>query len=110
MRLFPQILALVLIATLASTSIGIHALVLPAPHVHPAGCHGHGSPTPAPVSYQCCVAGHHQAIPGSLFSGLVSLAYFGTTEDAENVVPVEPLGTTPVSSSPGSPGITSLRI
>lgn len=40
---------------------------------HPAGCHGHGStapenPSPVPTSYQCCVNGHHAAIPNASFT------------------------------------------
>ena len=37
---------------------------------HPAGCHNHSPeiPSPTPTSYQCCVSGHHAAIPNAAFS------------------------------------------
>lgn len=37
---------------------------------HPAGCHGHRpvAPSPAPISFQCCVNGHHAAIPNAAFT------------------------------------------
>jgi hypothetical protein len=40
-----------------------------APSGHP-GCHGHApiTPVPSPTNYQCCVSGHHAAMPGAAFS------------------------------------------
>jgi len=41
-----------------------------APARHPAGCHSHSpaTPSPTPLSYQCCVNGHAAAIPNAAFS------------------------------------------
>lgn len=38
--------------------------------VHPAGCHSHvpANSSPAPISFQCCVNGHHAAIPNAAFT------------------------------------------
>ena len=35
---------------------------------HP-GCHGHApvTPVPSPTNYQCCVSGHHVAMPSAAF-------------------------------------------
>src|SRR3989442_12560890 len=104
---------LLLIAFSAAT-LSAHPLMLPAQTAHPAGCHGHGSPTPtAPVSYQCCISGHHRALPGNFFSGAVLLSDFGRTSDSGGILPAYHLTFRPVfliSSSPGSPGLTSLRV
>jgi hypothetical protein len=38
--------------------------------VPPAGCHHHGPavPSPAPANFQCCVSGHHVAVPSVSFA------------------------------------------
>jgi|SRR5579862_593639 len=40
------------------------------PRVHPAGCHDRhpATPFPTPVSFQCCVNGHHAALPNASFT------------------------------------------
>ncbi len=71
--------AVLLIFTMGCALIGAHAQLFPAAQAsHPAGCHGRGpgipsrshfpAPIPAPTSYQCCVNGHHAAIPNAAFS------------------------------------------
>ena len=67
--------AVALLVTMAAALPGAHGLqVSTAQTEHPAGCHGHGPATPSPspsnlpTSYQCCVSGHHAAIPNSAFS------------------------------------------
>jgi hypothetical protein len=87
----------------------------------PAGCHDHALPAslplpvvpatvpPAPRSYQCCVAGHHAAIPLASFSFRLVLACMGaadagqfsfvTTLHFSFLVPVSPFGSPPGSFS-----------
>ncbi len=64
--------AVLLLGTiLAGVSGALAAAVSPALTTgHSAGCHGHGpaTPSPAPVSFQCCVNGHHAAIPNASFT------------------------------------------
>jgi len=62
--------AVLLLFTMAAALPGVQALALSAPQTsHTAGCHGHGpAQTPAPTSCQCCVNGHHQAIPSASVS------------------------------------------
>jgi hypothetical protein len=90
-----------------------------------AGCHDHTLPTslPSPVfpatvpraprSYQCCVTGHHAAIPLAPFSLRLVLAWVGETTDAAQFSSVTELHfsslllVSPFSSPPGS---FSLRI
>ncbi len=56
---------------------------------HPAGCHSlppsvpfPDVPSPAPPNYECCVMGHHWAIPGAAFSVDPPVALLaGSTED-----------------------------
>lgn len=67
MRRISRTIAMVVLVTMCATLLDAPVLALPTILVgHPARCHG-GTPapqTPAPVSYQCCVSGHHWAIPG----------------------------------------------
>jgi hypothetical protein len=63
--------AFLLIAALAAGAPSVQLMAMPSqPANHPAGCHDSGpvDPSPAPPSYQCCVSGHHWAIPGTAFS------------------------------------------
>jgi hypothetical protein len=58
-------------AIVAALPGGLAAAVFPENSAgHPAGCHGHGpaTPSPAPISYQCCVNGHHAALPNASFT------------------------------------------
>ncbi|MGC1451057.1 MAG: hypothetical protein WA830_13595 [Candidatus Sulfotelmatobacter sp.] len=64
-------IAVLLLVTLVAMLSGAQALPVPAAHPnHPSGCHGHGPEIPAPgrTGYQCCVGGHHAAIPNASFS------------------------------------------
>ena len=73
-----RMIAGLLLAATATSLPGAQALALPAAlpvhiHLHPAGCHSPkptapAVPDPAPTSYQCCVNGHHAAIPNGLFT------------------------------------------
>ena len=66
------ILRMVGVVLLIATAAMPAAQAMPfpaAPSGHP-GCHGHApaTPVPAPTNYQCCVSGHHAAMPGAAFS------------------------------------------
>jgi hypothetical protein len=87
----------------------------------PAGCHDHALPAslalpvvpatvpPAPRSYQCCVTGHHAAIPFASFSLRTALACIGpadtgqfsslTTLHFSSLILVSPFGSPPGSFS-----------
>jgi len=61
--------AMLLLVTMALGLPGAEAMPSVAPAGHAAGCHGHqpSTPSPVPTSYQCCVNGHHAAIPNLSF-------------------------------------------
>src|ERR1700687_767068 len=64
-------IAVMLLVVMAAAVPGAHALAfLTTQPVHPAGCHSHGPaiPAPAPNSFQCCMSGHHAAMPHASFS------------------------------------------
>jgi len=68
-----RIVGLVLLIATAAALPGMQAMPsAAAPAGHPAGCHSHSNapaiPSPAPVSYQCCVSGHQTALPNVAFS------------------------------------------
>src|SRR5260370_28398667 len=62
--------ALLLLAATASTLQGATALRPSTAPAHSAGCHGDqpATPSPAPSRYQCCVNGHHTALPNAPFA------------------------------------------
>ena len=74
MPMFSRILAAILLSLAASTSPAAAAIALGVPSGvtgQSAGCHsGHQTPShdPAPVSYQCCAAGHDVALLGNGFA------------------------------------------
>ena len=68
MRPHSRMAALLLLVALAATLPGVQAVVISAAPTHPAGCHNHLPSKPAPASYQCCVSGHHAALPNATFS------------------------------------------
>ena len=69
--------AVLLLLTMACALPSAHGhLAATAQESHPAGCHSHmpaiparsPSDLPVPTSYECCVNGHHAAIPNAAFS------------------------------------------
>ena len=114
MPLLSRTLALIVLAALTVSSAGAQGLIFPAAqNSRPAGCHGHPQPTPAPLNHDCCIAGHDQAVPGNMFSGLTLLPFFGALIDYQSFTrPACMSGSSFVSvaSPPGSPGLLVLRI
>jgi len=63
-----RIVAALLVVAVCAALPGAQAWAMSAAQpVHPAGCHGHGPAIPSPVSYQCCVNGHHWAVTSAGF-------------------------------------------
>ncbi|HME34227.1 MAG TPA: hypothetical protein VKF84_03235 [Candidatus Sulfotelmatobacter sp.] len=66
-----RMVAMLLLFTVAAAVPGAQAMPpAAAPAGHATGCHDHGpaSPVPASTRYQCCVNGHHAAVPTVSFS------------------------------------------
>jgi hypothetical protein len=106
---------LLLLTTVASWAGSSALMAPPAQNMRPAGCHGHSMPvrSPAPVSHQCCIAGHNTAIPTSLFSVDTVLAFSGPSSSHEQLSPAARFGDTGSTLPPltwKSPGSVSLRI
>jgi hypothetical protein len=77
MRGNSRLIAVFLFFPFLAAMFGTQALASPTmPPEHPAGCHSHGPavPTHTPVSYQCCVMGHHWVMPGTTYSAGRSFA------------------------------------
>jgi hypothetical protein len=105
-----------LLLVIAATLRGTQALASPAmPADPPAGCHSDSPalPSPAPSSHQCCVNGHHAAIPNALFSDsplAAQLCSLAATEQLRlGFVPNHRPAAGDVSSS-SPPGVAPLRI
>jgi len=86
---------------------------IPQPKLPP--CHGHlpEQPARAPLSYQCCVNGHHAAIPQATFSARPLLALFPKSHGAEGFSLASVLAahfSTVVAPSSSPPGTVPLRI
>lgn len=83
MRICSRLIAVFLMTPFLTAMLSTQSLALPTmPHEHPAGCHENGpaTPTPAPGDYQCCVMGHHWAMPGAGFSGQRLVLHAGTVD------------------------------
>ena len=64
-----RMVAVVLLIAMAAMPAA-QAMPFPAAPSGRPGCHGHApaSPLPSPTNYQCCVSGHHAAMPSAAFS------------------------------------------
>lgn len=111
-----RMVAVLLSLTMTTALPGAHAVAIPATQTgHPAGCHSHGpaTPSPAPASYQCCVSGHHAAIPSVSFSAQLLLAQFATLDGGEDLSLASTLfahSSLNVVTAGSPPGIAPLRI
>jgi len=112
--------AMALLVTMAAALPEAHGLQVPAAQTeHRAGCHGRfstipsHSPSPSPTSYQCCVSGHHAAIPYGAFSLRSAAAQCGRLDHGDDLAPKIALGQDPtgvIVSSYSPPGTSPLRI
>ena len=98
-------------AAFASAQASDHSI--PQPKLPP--CHGHLPEQPArvPVSYQCCVNGHHAAIPQATFQARPVLALRSKShgnEDFSLASVVAAHFSTVIVPASSPPGIAPLRI
>ncbi|MGA2347113.1 MAG: hypothetical protein ABSF93_13960 [Candidatus Sulfotelmatobacter sp.] len=82
---------------------------------HAAGCHNHGpaNPSPAPTSYQCCVNGHHAAVPIVSFSLHLAAVQVGRSNSEDRprlALPLNVSSTGLIFPSSSPPGPVPLRI
>jgi hypothetical protein len=86
MHKLTRMAAMLVVLAVAAMLPGAQAMEIPQlPSPHPAGCHGHSrpaAPSPAPVSYQCCVTGHAVALPNASFSLRHAAAQLGKLDDS----------------------------
>jgi|GEM_PF-5063317 len=87
MQWLARMVAVLLLGALAAAQPGTQVLASSAgPPLSAAGCHGHMAPhgsvpaIPASPKYQCCVNGHHAAIPSAVFSGYRVLAIISAVD------------------------------
>ena len=118
MRRVWRIIGGLLLVAVATAFTDPQALAIPASQsipLHPAGCHGQApaSPSPLPHNYQCCVNGHHAAIPTASFSIRSMSAQLYTCDaderarlNLDSYLNSERL----LSSSTSPPGLFALRI
>ena len=114
-RNFRMVALLLLVTTVGTLAAAQMELFPAAQEIHPAGCHGHSPaiPSPAPTSYQCCVSGHHAAIPNAAFSLQTGAAQVWSQDNGpELILNVAPCFGASVLIVPSSspPGGVPLRI
>jgi hypothetical protein len=102
---------LLLLVALAARP-GVQVLAISAVPTHPAGCHSHLPAKPAPASYQCCVNGHHAAIPSPTFSPRPLVAQILSPDGEKLSIASVPSLHSATLVFPGSspPGFAPLRI
>lgn len=107
-----RVLAVMLVAVLSTVALPAGDWSISAVHMgQSGGCH-HKLPAPSPVrgNHQCCVAGHHFAVPGTpanLRPVVVRSEFEIQTDELEPFL-TKNLPLSVVADSP--PAITSLRI
>jgi hypothetical protein len=105
-------LSLALIATLAAMVPGV-SVAWATTAAHPAGCHRHAPelPSHAPVSFECCVNGHHAAMPSAIFRNSPATSQFAACDDSHQFsVVAAPTFEVRVNLSSSPPGAAPLRI
>jgi hypothetical protein len=111
-----RMVATLLLLTMTATVPGMGAMPFAvAPAEHASGCHSHrpANPSHVPTGYQCCVNGHHVAVPSASFSLYFVAAEVESLESGNNHRLALPLGLNSAgfnlpSSSP--PDLSPLRI
>jgi len=106
---YSRLISGLLLIAFAAAVPGIQLYAMPTGH--PAGCHDPGTPSPAVPSYQCCIGGHHWAIPGAAFT-IRPMAGTATSPEHRDhsigdvSIPLAML----VAPSVSPPGLSPLRI
>lgn len=115
MPLSSRIVALIVLVAVGAAFASARALdhSIPQPKLPP--CHGHMPEQPArvPVSYQCCINGHHAAIPQATFSARPLLALLSKSDGGEDFSLASVVAahfSTVVAPSSSPPGLAPLRI
>lgn len=110
-----RLVALLLAVALPAALPSAQAMAVPAAGSgHPAGCHDPAPtiPSPAPSNYQCCVSGHHWAMPNGSFSPDPTMTYVvvaAVQGDLPELVSHLPV-VQPVIPCNSPPGAAPLRI
>jgi hypothetical protein len=113
MSRFAQLVALSVLAGASANTLRAHLLFFqPAPVERPAGCHEHGgkAPPPLPVSSQCCLIGHDNAVTEATHSPEPVLHDIREVVVEDSIVPLVSGSEMPFLSSGDPPGLTALRI
>lgn len=105
--------AVVLLVAMAAMPAA-QAMPFPAAQSGHPGCHGHApaTPVPSPTNYECCVSGHHTAMPNVAFSLGSIVAELCSLEQSEraNLRFVSFPSTVLALPSNSPPGAAPLRI
>jgi hypothetical protein len=114
MSLSSRIVAVIVLFAVGAAFAGAKASDHSIPQPKHPPCHGHmPGPSRAPVSYQCCINGHHAAIPQAAFSPRPLLAQFSKSDCGEEFSRVSIVSAhlaTIVVPASSPPGIAPLRI
>jgi hypothetical protein len=111
-----RMVATSLLLTLAAALLSAQDMQIPAAPRGPAsGCHSHGpaTPSPVPTSYECCVNGHHAAVPSAQFSLRFSAPEAGMFDGIDSpglVLPFSVNSAVLILPSSSPPGTALLRI
>jgi len=113
MSLSSRIVAVIVLVAVGAAFAGAQASSLSIPQPKHPPCHGHmPAPSRAPVSYQCCINGHHAAIPQATFSPRPLEALLSALPDNQGdlVCSIAMYSPVPVFVADSPPGLAPLRI
>ena len=115
MPLYSRIIAVIVLVAVGAAFASAQAPDHSIPQSKLPPCHGQmpEQPSRVPVSYQCCVNGHHAAIPRATFQARPLLALLSKSDGGENFSLASVLAapfSTVVAPSSSPPGFTPLRI
>jgi len=113
MRSNSRFAVVLLLCAVVAALPGAQALALSSVSHPSAGCHGHAPASPAPVSYQCCINGHHWTLPSTAISVRPLLARLSALEDDSRIYLISSFRfetATSVVPASSPPGCAPLRI
>jgi hypothetical protein len=113
MRSNSRFVVVLVLCVVATALPGAQALALSSVSVPSAGCHGHAPAAPAPVSYQCCINGHHWTLPSTAISVHPLFARLSEVEDDSRFYLISSFRfetATSVVPASSPPGFAQLRI